>query len=107
MVSKKVVFDDGQIEYLTGLSAVRSATTNRIEYSDEFQKDCMERYGRGESPVKIFREAGLGPEIIGYKRIERCIARWKAAAARAAAAASEVAGVAGTESAAAESAGEN
>lgn len=92
-----MVFDDDQIEYLTGLSAVRSATTNRIEYSDEFQKDCMERYGRGESPVKIFREAGLGPEIIGYKRIERCIARWKAAAARAAAAASESAG---TESAA-------
>ncbi|OZG63223.1 transposase [Bifidobacterium hapali] len=104
MVSKKVVFDDGQIEYLTGLSAVRSATTNRIEYSDEFQKDCMERYGRGESPVKIFREAGLGPEIIGYKRIERCIARWKAAAARAAEAASESAG---TESAAAEVAAEN
>lgn len=26
----------------------------------------------------IFREAGLDPKIIGYKRVERCIARWKA-----------------------------
>ena len=25
----------------------------------------------------IFREAGLDPRIIGNKRIERCIARWK------------------------------
>lgn len=23
-------------------------------------------------------EAGLDPKIIGYKRVERCIARWKA-----------------------------
>lgn len=30
-------------------------------------------------PTKIFREAGLPPELIGYKRIERSVARWKAA----------------------------
>ncbi|EIJ25698.1 hypothetical protein [Bifidobacterium longum] len=33
--------------------------------------------GGDESPVRIFREAGLDPRIIGNKRIERCIARWK------------------------------
>lgn len=33
---------------------------------------------RGGSPAAIFREAGLDPKIIGYKRVERCIARWKA-----------------------------
>lgn len=31
----------------------------------------------GRKPVRIFREAGLDPRIIGNKRIERCIARWK------------------------------
>lgn len=25
----------------------------------------------------MFRKAGLGPEVIGYKRIERCVARWR------------------------------
>ena len=35
---------------------------------------------RGESPTKIFREAGLPPELVGYKRIERSVARWKDAA---------------------------
>lgn len=40
---------------------------------------CVIRYLAGESPTKIFREAGLPPELIGYKRIERSVARWKAA----------------------------
>ena len=35
-------------------------------------------YAEGGSPAAIFREAGLDPKIIGYKRVERCIARWKA-----------------------------
>ena len=38
----------------------------------------MRRYAEGGSPAAIFREAGLDPKIIGYKRVERCIARWKA-----------------------------
>lgn len=91
MVSKKVVFDADRVQYLIGLPAVRSATANRIEYSEDFQRDCMERYAKGDSPVKMFREAGLGPEIIGYKRIERCIARWKEAAAKRAAESGEAA----------------
>ena len=44
----------------------------------EFRDDCMRRYAEGGSPAAIFREAGLDPKIIGYKRVERCIARWKA-----------------------------
>ena len=50
----------------------------RICYSKEFRDDCMRRYAEGGSPAAIFREAGLDPKIIGYKRVERCIARWKA-----------------------------
>ena len=38
----------------------------------------MRRYAEGGSPAAIFREACLDPKIIGYKRVERCIARWKA-----------------------------
>ncbi|WP_346680962.1 hypothetical protein [Enorma massiliensis] len=37
----------------------------------------MERYYAGESPAAIFRETGLDPSLIGYKRIERSIARWR------------------------------
>ena len=40
------------------------------------------RYHAGESPVELFREAGLDPSLIGYKRIERCFARWRKIACR-------------------------
>ncbi|MBH8622193.1 hypothetical protein IBC87_08805 [Bifidobacterium adolescentis] len=57
---------------------MESVTQYRIRYSKEFRDDCMRRYAEGGSPAAIFREAGLDPKIIGYKRVERCIARWKA-----------------------------
>ncbi|PJM73272.1 transposase [Bifidobacterium primatium] len=49
----------------------------RIAYSEAFKVQCMTRYAAGDSPVQIFRDAGLDSSLIGYKRIERCIARWR------------------------------
>ena len=37
----------------------------------------MRRYLQGEKPTAIFTSAGLSPSVIGHKRIERNIARWK------------------------------
>ncbi len=63
--------------YLASLPAVRSVSASHIRYTDQFRVECMCRYDAGESPSSIFREAGLDPKLIGYKRVERCIARWK------------------------------
>lgn len=54
----------------------------RITYTESFKHNCMRRYHAGESPVELFREAGLDPSLIGYKRIERCFARWRKIACR-------------------------
>lgn len=70
-------FTARQRAYLLSLPAVRSVGAVRIRYSEGFREECMRRYGRGESPRCIFSDAGLDPEIIGAKRIERCIARWR------------------------------
>lgn len=70
-------FSDAEMALLSGLDAVAWVTRTRITYKDSFKREAIERYRRGESPVRIFREAGLDPRIIGNKRIERCIARWK------------------------------
>lgn len=70
-------FSDAEMALLSGLDAVAWVTRTRITYKDSFKRDAVTRYRRGESPVRIFREAGLDPRIIGNKRIERCIARWK------------------------------
>lgn len=63
--------------YLLSLPAVHDVRESRIFYSEEFKRDCMRRYHDGESPTQIFRDAGLFPELVGSKRIERCMARWR------------------------------
>lgn len=63
--------------YLARLPAVKSVSPSHIRYTDRFKVEVMCRYNAGESPSAIFREAGLDPKLIGYKRVERCIARWK------------------------------
>lgn len=70
-------FNRVEIRYLRSLPAVANVTSSRITYSDAFRANATARYLAGESPVKIFREAGLDPQLIGYKRIERAFARWK------------------------------
>ena len=70
----RVAFTAKTRKYLGSLDAVESVTQYRIRYSKEFRDDCMRRYAEGGSPAAIFREAGLDPKIIGYKRVER----WKA-----------------------------
>ena len=70
-------FSDAERKYLESLDAVESVDGDVISYAPEFRQSSMERYWRGDSPTEIFREAGLGPEVIGSKRIERAIARWR------------------------------
>ena len=77
-MSEPQVFTSGQRAYLSSLAAVDSIdASSRIRYADWFRVECMRRYREGEKPAALFREAGLDPKIVGYKRIERAFARWK------------------------------
>lgn len=71
-------FSPEEVAYLRTLPAVAEATPNRITYAERFKCECLRRYLAGESPVELFREAGLDPALVGYKRIERSFARWRA-----------------------------
>lgn len=64
-----MMMDEHVVEYVSGLPAVKSVTNDRIRYTDEFKRRVAEGYRRGESPVAMFRKAGLGPEVIGYKSV--------------------------------------
>ena len=71
-------FTAGERAYLQSLAAVDEVDgRSRIHYADWFRVGCMRRYRAGEKPVAMFREAGLDPKLIGYKRIERAFARWR------------------------------
>lgn len=58
-------FSADELQMLRKLPAVANATKDRITYADTFKRVCVIRYLAGESPTKIFREAGLPPELIG------------------------------------------
>ncbi|MBT1163155.1 hypothetical protein [Bifidobacterium felsineum] len=73
----KRVFRDEEVEYLNTLPAVRHASPTRITYEDAFKLECLARDRKGESPTRVFREYGLAPEVLGPKRIERCMSRWR------------------------------
>ena len=75
-------FSAEEMRYLMNLPAVANVTRSRITYAEAFRRSCLRRYINGESPVKLFREAGLDPSLVGYKRIARCFARWKAQAVK-------------------------
>lgn len=74
---RKGKFTAKERAYLLTLPAVESVTQGRIFYTEEFKADCMRRYHEGDSPMRIFAEAGLYSDLIGYKRIERCVSRWR------------------------------
>ena len=69
-------FTSREQAYLSSLPAVEHVTSGRIYYTEAFKKECVRRYRAGESASRIFEEAGLSARLIGYKRIERSVARW-------------------------------
>lgn len=70
-------FTAQELQYLRSLPAVAAVSSGRIRYVEAFKRECVRKYRAGESPARIFRAAGLDSALIGYKRIERCIARWR------------------------------
>ena len=77
-MSKARTFTARERAYLSSLDAVESVDgSSRVHYADRFRDECMRRYRAGEKPTALFREAGLDPKLIGYKRIERAFARWR------------------------------
>ncbi len=77
MTGSQGLFTLKEAAYLRSLPAVKEVSATRITYSDRFKVECVRRYLKGDSARRIFRDAGLDPSLIGAKRIERCVARWK------------------------------
>ena len=75
----RITFDENDRAHLTGLKAVDRCGETRIRRNHDFAEETIRRVRAGGSPTRPFERAGRGPKIIGRKRIERCIARWKAA----------------------------
>ncbi|MBW3088779.1 hypothetical protein KIH77_08570 [Bifidobacterium sp. 82T24] len=71
-------FDDEARHLLEALDAVDYVDERgHIHYTTAFAQHAVEEYYRGKGPKRIFVEAGFPVEIIGYKRIERALQRWR------------------------------
>lgn len=73
---KRSEFTPSEMNYFRKLKAVKKVTPKRLYYTEGFQRHAIEQYKAGEPPSRIFRRAGLHPQLIGYKRIERAFHRW-------------------------------
>ncbi len=75
-------FDAEERQYLCGLDAVDECGEKRITWNRYFIRYVEYELELGARPVDVFRSAGVGPEVIGRKRIERCVSRWRRQAAK-------------------------
>lgn len=70
-------FTDEQMRLLKGNDAISEVSRTRIYYREWFQLQAIMKNRLGMGPTRIFTEAGLPPSLVGYKRIERCMSRWR------------------------------
>ena len=66
-----------EIQIIAANPNITTVNGNRVVYTDVFKHHFMREYLSGKGPTQIFREAGLAPELLGSKRIERATDRWK------------------------------
>lgn len=58
--------DRETVDYLRTLpEIVRRVQGGRIYYTNSFRTQATARYAMGDRPVDIFRDNGIGPEVIG------------------------------------------
>ena len=70
-------FTDEQMRLLKRNDAISEVSRTRIYYREWFQMQAIMKNRLGMGPTRIFTEAGLPPSLVGYKRIERCMSRWR------------------------------
>lgn len=63
---------------LASLDAVDRVRGDRVFCSEEFKRHALQCWVDGVKPAVVFEEAGIGPEVIGMKRIERLMRNWRA-----------------------------
>ena len=77
-MNKKTSLNRETLSEVRSLKAVKNVTdSGRIFYSESFRKTALKKYKDGVKPVQIFCEAGFPLDVLGIKRIEKCMARWR------------------------------
>ena len=73
----KIIFNEHQRRQIEVNPNVASVSDRAIQYTAEFKLKAIQENQSGKGPAQIFREAGFDLEIIGLKKAQSAIKRWK------------------------------
>jgi hypothetical protein len=73
----KIIFNEHQRRLLETNQNVASVSDRAIQYTAEFKIKAVKENQLGKGPAQIFNEAGFDLEIIGLKKAQSSLARWR------------------------------
>ena len=75
----KIIFNEHQRRQIETNPNVASVSDRSIQYTADFKLKAVQENLAGKGPVQIFQEADFDLEIIGIKKAQSALSRWKAA----------------------------
>ncbi|WP_306421218.1 HTH domain-containing protein [Robertmurraya sp. DFI.2.37] len=73
----KMIFNEHQRKLLETNPNVASVSDRAIQYTSEFKIKAVKENLAGKGPVQIFIEAGFDLEMIGLKKAQSALSRWR------------------------------
>lgn len=73
----KIIFNEHQRRQIEANPNVVSVTDRTIQYTVEFKLKAVQANLQGIGPSEIFKEANFDLEIIGIKKVQSAVNRWK------------------------------
>jgi transposase len=74
----KIIFNEHQCRVLAKNPNVASVSERAIQYTPEFKLRAVKENLDGKGPATIFSESGFDLEIIGTKKAQSALDRWRA-----------------------------
>ncbi len=73
----KIIFNEHQVRQIESNPNVTSVSDRTIQYTYDFKVRAVKENLAGKGPVQIFTENGFDLEVIGTKKIQSSVARWR------------------------------
>jgi transposase len=73
----KIIFNEHQRQVLESNPNVSSVSDRAIQYTSEFKIQAVKENLAGKGPSEIFIEAGFDLEVIGIKKAQSALNRWR------------------------------
>lgn len=73
----KIIFNEHQRRQIENNPNVASVSDRAIQYTADFKLKAVRDNLAGKGPAQIFTEAGFDLEVIGLKKAQSALSRWK------------------------------